>query len=193
MKRPGVLQGIIVAVLLSLAAPAVHHLVDLLVPRMPALKLVIAALTTAYVFHLLRLHHARIGNIVLGTGTALMLIAALLWGIVTSTLVFVSITLIWIVRSLVTYSSVFMSIVDGALCFLGLGAAAWAFDATGSAFWAIWCFFLSQSLCALIPEQPGRSNQPAGSTPVMETGGFSAAHQAAEAALRELARTGLGR
>lgn len=193
MKRPGVLQGIIVAVLLSLAAPAVLHLVDLLVPRMLALKLVIAALTTAYVFYLLRLHHVRIGNIVLGTGTSLILIAALLWGIATSTLVFVSITLIWIVRSLITYSSVFMSIVDGALCLLGLGAAAWAFGATGSAFWAIWCFFLSQSLCALIPEQPGRSDKPAGSTPLMETGGFSAAHKAAEAALRELARSGLGR
>jgi len=87
MKRPGLLQGIIVAVLLSLAAPAVHYLVDLLVPRMLALKLVMAVLTTAYVFYLLRLHHARIGNIVLGTGTALILIAALLWGMATSTLV----------------------------------------------------------------------------------------------------------
>ncbi len=193
MKRPGLLHGIIVAVLLSLAAPAVHHLVDLLVPSMLALKLVIAALTTAYVLYLLRLHHARIGNIVLGTGTALILVAALLWGLATTTLVFVSITLIWIVRSLITYSSVFMSILDGALCFLGLGVAVWAYGATGSAFWAIWCFFLSQSLCALIPEQPGRANKPAGSTPLMETGGFSAAHKAAEAALRELARSGLGR
>ncbi|MGQ0593684.1 MAG: hypothetical protein ACT4QB_13855 [Gammaproteobacteria bacterium] len=189
MKRPGLLQGIIVAVLLSLAAPAVYPLVALLLPGMLALELVIAALTSAYVFYLLRLHHARIGNIVLGTSTALILIAALLWGIATTTLVFVSITLIWIVRSLITYSSVFMSIVDGALCLLGLGAATWAFGATGSAFWAIWCFFLSQSLCALIPEQPGRSNKPAGSTPVMETGSFSAAHKAAEAALRELARS----
>ena len=160
---------------------------------MLAQKLVIAVLTTAYVFYLLRLHHARIGNIVLGTGTALILIAALLWGMATSTLVFVSITLIWIVRSLITYSSVFMSILDGALCLLGLGVAVWAYGATGSAFWAIWCFFLSQSLFALIPEQPGRSNKPAGSTPLMETGGFSAAHKAAEAALRELARSGLGR
>ena len=156
MKRPSLLQGIIVAVLLSLAAPAVHHLVDLLVPRMLALKLVIAALTTAYVFYLLRLHHARIGNFVLGIGTALILIAALLWGMATSTLVFVSITLIWIVRSLIAYSSVFMSILDGALCFLGLGVAVWAYGATGSAFWAIWCFFLSQSLFALGSPRPPR-------------------------------------
>ena len=114
-------------------------------------------------------------------------------GVATTTLVFVSITLIGIVRSLISYSSVFMSILDGALCFLGLGVAAWAYGATGSAFWAIWCFFLSQSLFALIPEQPGRSNKPAGSTPLMETGAFSAAHKAAEAALRELAKSGLGR
>ena len=160
---------------------------------MLAQKLVIAVLTAAYVFYLLRLHHARIGNIVLGTGTALILIAALLWGMATSTLVFVSITLIWIVRSLITYSSVFMSTLDGALCLLGLGVAIWAYGATGSPFWAIWCFFLSQSLFALIPEQPGGSNKPAGSTPLMETGRFSAAHKAAEAALRELARSGLGR
>ena len=193
MKRPGLLQGIIAAVLLSLAAPAVHHLVDLLVPTMLAQKLVIAALSTAYVFYLLRLHHARIGNIVLGTSTALILIAALLWGLATSTLVFVSIILIWIVRSLITYSSAFMSILDDALCLLGLGIAVSASGATGSAFWAIWCFFLSQSLFALIPEQPGRSTKPAGSTPLMETDGFSAAHKAAEAALRELARSGLGR
>ena len=193
MKRPDLLQGIIVAVLLSLAAPAVHHLVDLLVPRMLAQKLVIAVLTTAYVFYLLRLHHARIGNVVLGTGTVLILVAALLWGLATSTLVFVSITLIWIVRSLITYSSVFMSTVDGALCLLGLGVAVSAIGATGSAFWAIWCFFLSQSLFALIPDQPGRSNKPARSTPLMETGSFSAAHKAAEAALRELARSRLGR
>ena len=193
MKRPGLIQGIIVAVVLSLAAPALYHLCDLLVPRLLALKLVIVALTDAYVLYLLKLHHARIGNIVLGTGTVLILIAALLWGMATSTLVFVSITLIWIVRSLITYSSVFMSILDGALCLLGLGIAVWAYGATGSAFWAIWCFFLSQSLFALIPEQPGRPNKPAGSTPLMETGGFSAAHKAAEAALRELARSGLGR
>ncbi len=43
---------------------AVHHLVDWLVPRMLALRLVIVAITTAYVLYLLRLHHARIGNIV---------------------------------------------------------------------------------------------------------------------------------
>jgi len=86
-----------------------------------------------------------------------------------------------------------MSILDGALRLLGLGVAAWAYGATGSAFWALWWFFLSQSLFALIPERPGGSNKPAGSTPLMETGGFPAAHKAAEAALRELARSGLGR
>ena len=102
MKRPGLIQGIIVAVVLSLAAPALYHLCDLLVPRLLALKLVIVALTDAYVLYLLKLHHARIGNIVLGTGTTLILLAALLWGVATTTLVFVSITLIWIVRSLIT-------------------------------------------------------------------------------------------
>jgi hypothetical protein len=188
MKRPGLIQGIIVAVVLSLAAPALYHLCDLLVPRLLALKLVIVALTGAYVLYLLKLHHARIGNIVLGTGTALILLAALLWGVATTTLVFVSITLIWIVRSLIAYSSVFMSIVDGALCLLGLGTATWAFGATGSAFWAIWCLFLTQSLFTLIPEQPGRIKKPASSILAMETDRFSAAYKAAEAALRALAR-----
>jgi hypothetical protein len=188
MKRPGLIQGIIVAVVLSLAAPVLYHLCDLLVPRLLALKLVIVALTGAYVLYLLKLHHARIGNIVLGTGTALILLAALLWGVAATTLVFVSIPLIWIVRSLIAYSSVFMSIVDGALCLLGLGAATWAFGATGSAFWATWCLFLTQSLFTLIPEQPGRIKKPASSIPAMETDRFSAAHKAAEAALRALAR-----
>ena len=187
MKRPGLVQGILVAMVLSLAAPALYHVCDLLVPRPLALKLVIVALTGAYMHYLLKLHHARIGNIILGTGTALILVTALLWGVAISTLVLVSILLIWIVRSLIAYSSVFMSIVDGALSLLGLGAATWAFGATGSAFWAIWCFFLTQSLFTLIPEQPGRINKSAASTPVMETSGFSAAHKAAEAALRELA------
>ncbi len=186
MKRPDLIHGILVAALLSLAAPALYHIANLIVPRALALKVVLAVLLCGYVLYLLQLNRARIGNITLGAGTLLALLGTLLWGVTTPGLVFVGITLIWVVRSVIAYSSMVMSLTDGALCLLSLGVAAWAFGATGNIFWAIWCFFLSQSLFTLIPERLGMSNKRSESTAEVST--FSAAHKAAEAALRELAR-----
>ena len=126
------------------------------------------------------------GNVILGAGTALGLTGALLWGITHTALVFVGTTVIWAVRSLLAYSSVLMSLIDGALCLLALGVGIWAFHAAGSLFWAIWCFFLIQSLFTLIPERPGRASGESARS--AENSAFSEAHKTAEAALRELAR-----
>lgn len=173
MKRPGFIHGIVVAALLSLTAPVLYRITAVIVSPPLASKLMLAMLVCGYVLYLLRLNRARIGNVVLGAGTVLVLVGTFLWDMSFAGVVMTGIILIWIVRLLLAYSSPLMGIIDGALCLLGLGGAAWALDATGSLYWGIWCFLLIQVPWSLIPERPGGSRR---RHPVVNVDSFSQAH-----------------
>ncbi len=186
VKRPSLIHGIAAAAFFSCTALVVDRITLWFFADPVARKCALALLVLGYVLYLLRLNGARIGNVALFSCTLLGLGGGLLGGAGTPALVGIGVALVWIVRSLLAYSSVVMALADGALSAVALGAAAWAFTETGSLFWAVWCFALTQALWPLLPERPG-SSAPR-ETQGQATDAFSAAHRAAEAALRRIAR-----
>ncbi len=65
--------------------------------------------------------------------------------------VLLHIGLAWLVRSLYHYSGLLPALADFGLSVLGAAFAVWAAQRSGSAWLALWCFFLVQAFHALIP------------------------------------------
>ncbi|MGH8581530.1 MAG: hypothetical protein ACREWG_01830 [Gammaproteobacteria bacterium] len=188
MQRPSLFHGLVLAILLSLTAPLLYHAAVVVLAPLMALKLVLAAICCLYISSLLRRRSARAGRITTMVFTLLSLAALLVGGGSILMLILAATVLIWLARSLLSYSSPSMGLADAGICALGLLLGAWAFQASGSPFWALWCFLLVQSLSALLPERPGapqaRPSIPSATGPR----GFADAYEAAEAAIRSLAR-----
>ncbi len=187
MQRPSLFHGLVLALLLSLGAPVLYHAAAVVLAPLMALKLVLAATCCLYILSLLRRRATRPGRITTMVFTLLSLAALLIGGGSILTLILVSTVLIWLARSLLSYSSPSLGLADAGICALGLLLGAWAFQSSGSLFWALWCFLLVQSLSALLPERPGG---PADTSIPSAAGprGFADAYEAAEAAIRSLAR-----
>ena len=65
--------------------------------------------------------------------------------------VLVHVGLVWLVRSLYYYSGVLPALADLGLSVLGAAFAVWAAQRSGTAWLALWCFFLAQAFFVLIP------------------------------------------
>jgi hypothetical protein len=89
------------------------------------------------------------------------------------------------VRSLYHYSGLPPALADFGLSLLGAAFAVWAAQRSGSAWLALWCFFLVQAFHALIPPTLARGS----AAPDAADDGFARAHRAAEAAVRRLSST----
>ena len=119
MKRSSLISGIIIAALLSLAAPIVFHAAQLLVPRGLAMQVSLATVTGAYLLHLLWLTGVRTGSVVLGATSLMVLLLALVADLSTGGFAIVAIAMLWVARSLLAYSSPMMALADGGICLLG--------------------------------------------------------------------------
>jgi hypothetical protein len=97
-----------------------------------------------------------------------------------------SVALITSVRSLLSYQNIFSALVDALITLVSLFFAALVMHSGHGAIWAIWTFFLVQSLTALIPRKLCCWQKP------LESGErrFLRAHRAAEEALERLINTG---
>lgn len=185
MKQPTFLEGISIAIAISLAGSVLYTAMDRVFPAGPVLRLLIAGIGLAYVIYLLNRSPERVGRIT--AAAAWVLVAGVLWFTKPPLLlyVFVHLGALWLIRSLYFYSSALSALADLGLSGLGLAAAIWAVTRTGSVFLGIWCFFLVQALFVFIPKsinhRPGAA--PAG----LESGDrFQHAHRVAEAAVRKL-------
>jgi hypothetical protein len=186
MKRPAFLEGVLVAVIASAAGAILFSIAATLVAGDMALRLVVAAVSLAYILYLLRRSQQRIGRIV--CIAAWLAVAGGVWFAHPSLVIYIGahIGLIWLLRSLYFYSSVLPALADLGLNALSVAAAAWAVTHSGSVGLSLWCFFLVQALFALIPTQIKgsiRSGQP---HTVHVDDKFQRAHRAAETALRKL-------
>jgi hypothetical protein len=93
---------------------------------------------------------------------------------------------VWLVRSLYHYSSLLPALADLVVSLLGAAFAAWAAQRSGSAWLALWCFFLAQAFHALIPPTLAKRGD-AGADGAEDA--FARAHRAAESAVRRLSST----
>ena len=184
MKRPGFFEGAVVALVASIAGGACYAALTTMFPSAAVLRFLIAALGLAYVLYLLRRSDERVWRI---TAVALWVLAALaLWVFEPPSLLYLAahLGLVWLVRSLYFHSSLLSALADLGLVALGLAAAVWAAQESGSVALSVWCFFLVQALCTSIPARfPAGGASADGAVPEDR---FQRAHQAAEAALRSI-------
>lgn len=191
MKRPSLLEGILVALVCSLVVSPLAVVLQILYGSMLAWKAVIVVLTCLYVGYLLVQSDKRQGRITLGLLAPALLLGGLLCGLQTSTLLILSIGLIWCIRSFAYSRSLLSVLLQGVVCALGCGAMFTVYSSSRSPGLALWSFLLVQATFVWIPAQLSRrSTATPSAAPGSPADGFTRAYQAAEHALRRLeART----
>ena len=185
MKRPSFFEGVGVALAASAVGGVLFTVLATLFAGGFVLRVLIAGMGLLYVLYLLRRSHERVGRI---TTIALWLVAAgSIWLLDFGLPLYLAahLGIIWLVRSLYFYSSLFAAAADLGLVAFGIAAAFWAVLATGNWFLGFWCFFLVQALFVVIPTRFRRPGKRGVANPVVEDR-FQHAHRVAEAALTKL-------
>ena len=185
MNRTTLLNELFVAVGLTL----ITALLVLFWPLLTAIAIqsssVVMVITLLYCgYRLIRSEH-RAGTFSLATVALLSLMT--IWAIDWSDqlLLISAIGVIWGIRSWTTYRRPLPTLLDLLLTLSALAAALWAFSINGIIA-AVWCFFLLEALCVLIPQS---SAQPSDDTAINDDDSnarFNQAHRNAETALRAL-------
>ncbi len=187
MKAPGLVDGIVVALGISLGAAAAGLLFGHFIATGSLFQAVLWGATLAYLVYLLRRSRARTGRIVVVSAWALATLGCWLVGASPSAQVLIYAGLIWLVRSLYFHGSILAALLDLGLVGIGLAAAIWALLNTGSIAAALWSFFLVQALFRWIPDlEPNRSG-PAPHT-AASASSFQSAHRVALDAVRKLSQ-----
>ena len=185
MKKPTFWEGVVVALLASLAGAIGFFALSFLFTDEMAIRLVISGLAFFYSLYLLTRSGERIGRITVMLLWCILTAAVWLFGLPLTLLLILNVLSIWLLRSLYFYSRLFPSLTDMGLCLFGIVSAFWTLHHTGSPFLTFWCFFLIQALFVSIPagNKQTFADEAALSNSEVE---FRRAYQAAEAAVRKL-------
>ena len=184
-RKPGLFDGLVVALLIALAAGVASLLFGGFFAQATLIGIVLHAAALAYLVYLLQRAHARVGKLI--TLTAWALLTAVNWLLPVP--LFEQILLLaafaWLVRSLYFHTSLISAALDFGLVSVGLAAAAWAAVNTGSLAAALWSFFLLQALFCWIPDPAGKAKS--GRTDEdLNAASFHAAYRVALDAIRKL-------
>ncbi len=185
MNKPGLFEGIIVAIVISLAGGILAELVAVFAPTHMGIRLWLPLLVSGYLIYLLKRSEDHKGRIVMLTLWFFLTLGGLLLDASLITFIVIQLAAIWIIRSLYFHASVLPSLLDLGLVGLGQIAAVWALLQTGSVMTAIWSFFLTQSLFVLIPAFKRNRDLGNHHNPV-EQNRFQSAHRVALDAVRKL-------
>lgn len=183
MRRPTFMHGVIVAAVLAFVASVVVATLTPFIGLGSVVRLMIPALSFAYILYLLRSSYERTGRI---TTLSLWSALAIVTWWISPPLPFYVLThvgAVWLVRSLYFYSGIFPALMDLGLSAFSVSAFVWAVSRTGSVFLATWCFFLVQALFIAIPpaiKKSRRTSDSPGNEP------FDRASRQADEALRAL-------
>jgi hypothetical protein len=187
MKAPGVLDGVIAALLISLGAGAASLLLGSLLIYPTLHSVVLSAASLVYLLYLLKRSTARIGRIVVVS--AWLVLTLICWTFDASLIeqILLQATMIWLVRSLYFHQSIFTALLDLGLVSVGLAVSAWAMINTGSLVVSLWAFFLVQALFCWLPELSRRQlGGPDDSR--HNRSSFQSAHRVAVDAVRKLSQ-----
>jgi hypothetical protein len=182
MNRPGLLEGIAVACIASVAGGLLFLVLAPIFSGEGLLRVLVAVIGLCYVVYLLRRSHERIGRI-----TTLVLwaagAAAITWFAPSFALYTLSHAgLAWLVRALYHSAGPISALADLGLTGIAWASAAWAATQTHSLFASLWCFFLVQALFAVIPARIGNAD----AEPVPKDDRFERAYRAAQASVQKL-------
>lgn len=151
MKAPGIIDGIIVAIVISLGAGAASLVLGGFVAYATLYNLLLCSATLIYLVYLLKRSNARVGRVVVIAGWAFVSVACWFFDVPLFEQVFIQAGMIWLVRSLYFHASLLTAALDFGLVSAGLAASAWAMVNTGSIAGALWSFFLVQALFCWLP------------------------------------------
>lgn len=185
MKRPSFIRGVVVAAILAFFASAVVATLTPFIGLGAVIRIVIPALSLAYLLYLLSSNNERTGRVT--TLSVWMVMAVVTWWIAPPLPLYMLIHVgaIWLVRSLYFYSGVLPALMDMGVSTLSISASVWAITRSGSVFLATWCFFLVQALFIAIPPAMQRPRNTRQDT-AFENETFEQARRQADQALRQL-------
>jgi hypothetical protein len=187
MHRPTLLEGVLVALVLSLSVNPLVVFVQLVTGSLLAWKIAVIVLAYTYMCYLLARSGRRSGRMTLGLLALTVLLASLVFNLRFATLLLLCVTLMWAMRSFAYSRSLVSAVLQGGVCILGGGAALMVYGHSGSLALALWSFFLVQAAFVLIPAQfLRRSTAPSGTTLGDAPDDFGRAYHAAEQALERL-------
>ncbi len=187
MKKPGIINGVILAAIISLAAGAISLLFGPMLGYGNLFNLVLLAATLTYLLFLLGRSDTRVGRVVLISAWALASLGGWFFGLGILEQVLIQAGFIWLTRSLYYHSSLFSAALDFGLVSAGLAAGTWAMVNTGSIAAALWSFFLVQALFCWIPELARK--QAGEDLPTPARASFQNAHRVATDAVRKLSQS----
>jgi len=185
MKAPGIIDGIIVALVISLGAALASLLLGGFIGYGSLFNTILLAATLAYLMYLFKRSSARIGRVVMLAAWGTISLACWFFDLPLFEQVLIQAGFIWLVRALYFHGSLFAAALDFALVSTGLAAGAWAMVNTGSLAAALWSFFLVQSLFCWIPDL-GRKQGGDPRRGHSEHAAFQSAHRVALDAVRKL-------
>ena len=187
MHRPTLLEGVLVALVLSLSVSPLIVFVQLVTGSLLAWKIVVMVLAYTYMCYLLARSERSSGRVTLGLLALTVLLASLVFNLRFATLLLLCVTLMWAVRSFAYSRSLVSAVLQGGVCILGCGAALMVYGHSGSLALALWSFFLVQAAFVFIPAHClRRPAAPSGATLGDALDGFGRAYHAAEQALERL-------
>ena len=183
MRRPGFLEGALVAVVGSAGAGVTFAALAGVVPLGLALSGVVTAVALGYLLYLLSRTPRRVGRVTALAGWLVLTGAMVVLDPPLVIHVLVQAGALWLVRALHYHRSVLGALADLGLGALSLAAAAWALERSGSVALAVWCLLLVQALFVAIPAEGPRASRAA---PEPDDDSFERAHRSAEQALRRM-------
>lgn len=185
MKKISFLDGVGIALLVSLIGSILFYVLGGVLALGGVLRLVIALSAFIYLLYLLRRSNERVGRVTVLVFWSVATVSSWFMGLPILFYVLVHLVMLWLVRSLYFYSSILSAIADLGLGGLGLLAAIGTAYQTQNIFISLWCFFLIQALFVYIPKTLGKGDNK--SRPIKHgMSRFDQAHRDAESAIRRL-------
>lgn len=151
MKRPHLAEGIIVALIISLAVTVVFSVMSAFFPTRFLLQILLASGSFIYILYLLLRSNEKTGRLTVLASVIVLIFFTWIFSPSMLISLFVHIGMIWLVRSLYYYTSLIISLFDLGLTLFAMAASIWTLMYTDSLFLALWCFFALQSLFAFLP------------------------------------------
>jgi len=188
MKHPSLLDGVTLAMVISLGAAAASLLLGGFIVYGLLFELLLYSASLVYLLYLLKRSQARIGRVLALCAWALVSFGCWFFDVALLQQVLIQTGLIWLLRSLYFHGSLFTAALDFGLVSVGLAAGAWALVNTGSVAAALWSFFLVQALFCWLPQLARRQSAVAAAAS-SSASAFQTAHRVAEDAVRKLSQS----
>jgi len=188
MKTPGIIDGVIVALVISLGAGLASLLLGSFIGYGTLFNTILLAATLTYLLYLFKRSSARVGRVVMLAAWGTLSCACWFFDLPLFEQVLIQAGFIWLTRALYFHGSLFSAALDFGLVSAGLAAGAWAMINTGSLAAALWSFFLVQSLFCWIPDL-GRKQGGDIYRGQSDHAAFQSAHRVALDAVRKLTQS----